>query len=258
MGGVGQLYQGDLDLGRLAARRLIERGAGPDVLVEDFYYGAVAVAQRLQELEPEGLVLVGAVAGGRSPGSVLRRRVTRPLREPKAAQASVADAVTGYVTLDLLIDVCSSLGALPERTTAIEVEPASSQPSEHLSPEVSEALGEAVEMAVAEARRIPVLNLADLIGEALSEGRISRCEALEAMEDLLTELRFADEEGRWGAAFALRDRVRMKVAEGRTGEGMSHLDWGLWWTLLEALDRLQSLEAVPDRSGQRSSSSPRF
>ena len=61
VGGVSELFQGDLDLGRLAVARLLDEDLGPGVLVEDLHYGAVAVAQRLEEVRPDTLVLVGAV-----------------------------------------------------------------------------------------------------------------------------------------------------------------------------------------------------
>ena len=62
VGGVGELYQGDLDLGRRAVERLGTEDLGPGVLVEELHYGAVAVAQRLEDLRPDLLILIGAVA----------------------------------------------------------------------------------------------------------------------------------------------------------------------------------------------------
>ena len=68
VGAVSQLYQGDLDFGRIALERLSEAGLGAGVALEPFDYGAVAVVQRLQELRPRALVLLGAQARGRRPG----------------------------------------------------------------------------------------------------------------------------------------------------------------------------------------------
>ena len=75
VGGVGQLYQGDLDLGRRAVERLRQEHLAAGVLVEDLHYGAVAVAQRLRDVAPDALVVVGAEVHGRTPGTVERRRV---------------------------------------------------------------------------------------------------------------------------------------------------------------------------------------
>ena len=147
VGGVGQLYQGDLDFGRVALERLGD--IGPGIVVEDLSYGAVAVAQRLEELAPERLVLVGAVARGRPPGTVERRAVTT-VAAPEQVQRSVADAVTGYVHIDLVLDVAGGLGVLPADTVVVEVEPATVEPSVRLSPVIERALDEALALVRAE------------------------------------------------------------------------------------------------------------
>jgi hypothetical protein len=146
IGGVAHLYQGDLDLGRVAIERLRHEDLGTDVAVEEFSYGAVAVAQRLEELRPELLLLVGAKARGREAGSV-DRRVLQPLpRAPVEAQASIADAVTGYIDMDLVLEVAQALHALPRRVVTIEVEPANTDPSERLSPLAEAALGQVIQI----------------------------------------------------------------------------------------------------------------
>jgi hydrogenase maturation protease len=244
VGGVGQLYQGDLDLGRLAAERLAGQPLGPDVLVEDLHYGAVAVAQRLQELRPRALVLVGAVARGRPPGRVERRRIGDLRLPPEQVQRAVADAVTGYVTLDLVVDVAVGLGALPARTTVVEVEPAGTGPAEDLSPQAKAALDVAIRLVWAEVRRIPLMELADKLRVRSQGAGLEPAPALDTLRDLLGELGQLEEHGRWGATFVLRDRLRRRIADGDTGFGMDHLDWGLWWALIEELDRLQPLEAA--------------
>lgn len=244
VGGVGQLYQGDLDLGRLAVERLAAEALGPDVLVEELHYGAVAVAQRLQELRPGALVLVGAVARGRPPGAVQRRPIQDLRLPPERVQRAVGDAVTGYVTLDLLVEVAAGLGALPARTTAIEVEPARTGPAERLSGQAQAALETALGLVRAELRRIPLLELADQLRARSHQVRLEPAPALEVLRDLLGELEGLDRHGRWGATFSLRDRLRRRIADGDTGFGMDHLDWGLWWALIEELDRLQPLETA--------------
>lgn len=145
VGGVAELWQGDLDLGRLAAARLADEELGPDVVVEDLHYGAVAVAQRLEELRPDVLVLVGAAERGRTPGAVERRELGPPEITAEEAQAAVGDAVTGYVTIDLVVEVAWALGALPPRTVAVEVEPHATEPGEPLSAAASAGLEAALE-----------------------------------------------------------------------------------------------------------------
>lgn len=148
VGGIGELWQGDLDLGRRAAERLTIEDLGADVLVEDLSYGAVAVAQRLEELAPDALILVGAVRRGASQGSVRRRLVVDDESTPSAVAAeSVRHAITGYVDVDLVVDVAAALGALPVRTVVVEVEPATTGPSTELSAAGAAGLDAAIALA---------------------------------------------------------------------------------------------------------------
>ena len=152
VGGVGHLYQGDLDLGRIAVERLRHDDLGGDVIVEEFSYGAVAVAQRLEELRPTALVLVAAAERGRQPGAVERRLIVDLGLTPDEVQRAVIDAVTGYIHIDLVLEVAAGLGALPARTVAIEVEPARTHPSELLSPTAEAGLTEALGLVRDEVR----------------------------------------------------------------------------------------------------------
>lgn len=133
--------------------RLRHEDLGAEVLVEEFSYGAVAVAQRLQELAPDALILVGAVARGREPGSVERREIVPLPRPPSEVQRWIADAVTGFIDIDLVLEVAHGLGALPARTVTIEVEPATTEPSTTLSPSGEAGLARALELTRAELRR---------------------------------------------------------------------------------------------------------
>jgi hydrogenase maturation protease len=244
VGGVGEVFQGDLDLGRVAVDRLAAEDLGRDVAVEELHYGAVAVVQRLEDLRPELLVLVGAARRGRPPGTVERRRIRALDLDVETVQAAVHDAATGYVTIDLVVEVGSGFGALPERTVAIEVEPAHVGPLAELSPTAQAGLEVALGLVRAEVRRAPLLSVAAQLRDILATGRLERAPAVTAMEELLAELELLDSDGRWGRAFALRELVRHRIAAGSTPDGMEHLDWALWWTLLEELDRLQPVEAV--------------
>jgi hydrogenase maturation protease len=153
VGGVGHLYQGDLDFGRVAVERLAHDDLGEDVVVEEFSYGAVAVAQRLQELAPEALVLIGATSRGRRPGTVERREVAILPRSPEEIQSAIVDAVTGYIDLDLVLEVAQGLEALPPHVVTIEVEPARTEPSAWLSPEAERGVLEAIALVRAEVDR---------------------------------------------------------------------------------------------------------
>lgn len=167
--GVAELFQGDLDLGRRAVERLAAEGLGDGVIVEELSYGGVAVAQRLEDLRPEVLVLIAAHPRGRVPGSVERREIGPPEPSPAELQLAVGDAVTGYVTINLLIEVAQAFKVLPARTVCFEVEPASVRPSEEMTPEAEAGLEEALELVRAEVmalRRAPGTSDAELVRDA--------------------------------------------------------------------------------------------
>ncbi len=150
VGGVSELFQHDLDLGRLVIERLQAEDLGAGVVVEELHYGAVAVAQRLEDLCPTALVLVSAVRRGRVPGTVERRRIDPPQLATADVQAAVGDAVTGYVHPDLVIEVAAALGVLPPRTVTVEVEPEVTGPGEGLSGSVAATLDVVLDLVRAE------------------------------------------------------------------------------------------------------------
>ncbi len=243
VGGVGELFQGDLDLGRIAAERLQRESFAPEVLIEELHYGAVAVSQRLEELRPSAFLLVGAVRRGRRAGEVERCVVTAPHLDVGQVQAAVGDAVTGYVGIDLIIEVAGAFGTLPRRTVAIEVEPASLGPGEGLSPAAEQGLSQALHLVRTEIARQPLFDLADELRPLVGGDRISVSPALTEIRALLSELRRLHERARWGRSFVLRDRLKQALTSTHSGEGMNSTDWALWWALVEELDRLQALEA---------------
>lgn len=247
IGGVSQLFQSDMDLGRQAAERLAEEDLGQGVVVEDLHYGAVVVTQFLEELEPDALVLVGAVERDREPGSVERRRIENIEIDTEEVQTAVRDAATGYVDMDLVLEVAWGLGALPPRTVSVEVEPSETGPGEGLSAACEQALERALELVREEVRLTPLFDLARMVEESLEGRSLEAAEALDAMQDLLTQLEVRDREGRWGRTFAERDRLKLAIAEGSISERMTHPDWAMWWALIEELDRLERWAAEPPR-----------
>ncbi len=243
VGGVSELFQSDLDLGRLAIERLEGEALGPDILVEELHYGAVAVAQRLQEVRPEGLVLISAVLRGRPVGTVERRLVDAPQLGPAELQAAVGDAVTGYVHVDLVVDVAAGLGVLPPRTVAVEVEPEKTSSGEGLSPSAQTGLEVALGLVRDELRRLPLLRLAAELRPLLDGERLEPSASRDTLRQLLGQLENLDRDGRWGRTFSLRDALRLSIAHDLSSEGMDHRDWALWWALIEELDRLEAAEA---------------
>lgn len=240
VGGVGELYQGDLDVGRRVADLLVTDDLGSEVAVEDLYYGAVAVAQRIEDLDPDSLVLVGGVARGRQPGTVHRRRVPTPRLDAAQLQTAVGDAVTGYVALDLVVEVAAGLGTLPARVVAVEVEPVDVGPNEQLSPGVAALLPGVVERVRREVWIAPLYVLVDRLATLLADGHLDDAPAVRTLQRLITELGEREGSDRWGTAFRDRDELRGRLALGQVPEGMDHRDWALTWNLVEELDHLEA------------------
>lgn len=249
VGGVGELYQGDLDVGRRVAEALQAEDLGPSVAVEDMHYGAVAVVQRIEDLAPDSLILVGAIVRTRTPGTVHRRRVPPPALDDATLQVAVGDAVTGYVSLDLVVEVAAGLGALPRRVVSIEVEPVRAGPSEQLSPEVEALLPSVIDLARREAQLAPLYVLVDRVDGLLRDGHLEDAPVTRTLQDLVRELRTVEGTDRWGGALTLRDDLRARLGDGAAPERMDHPDWALAWNLVEELDHRGAADVLPPTSG---------
>jgi hydrogenase maturation protease len=131
------------------AFEVIERlnGDAPDgVEIEDVSYHPVGFTQNLQDRPPyDRIVLIASVARGRAPGTVTAYRWDQKLPDKEEVQTRVSEAVTGVISLDNTLVVCGALGGFPEDVRVVEIEPASEEWGEQLSPEVEERLPEIVE-----------------------------------------------------------------------------------------------------------------
>ncbi len=147
VGGVGYRYLRDGAVGPYMADRL-EAGATNGVEVEDLGYHPVGFTQNLQDRPAyDRIVLVGAIARGREPGTVTAYRWDRVLPSPKEIQERVTEAVTGVISLDNLLIVTEAFGAFPEDVRVVEIEPADEGWGDGFSPEIEAKLGE-IEEAV--------------------------------------------------------------------------------------------------------------
>ncbi|HEX6586323.1 MAG TPA: hydrogenase maturation protease [Solirubrobacterales bacterium] len=145
VGGIGYRNLRDGSVGIHVIERLADR-ASDAVEVEDVSYHPVGLSQNLQEREPyDRVVLVGAAARGRAPGTVSAYRWDGALPDPDEIQTRVSEAVTGVISLDNTLIVCGALGGFPDDVRVVEVEPASEQWGEELSSEIEERLPEIVE-----------------------------------------------------------------------------------------------------------------
>lgn len=141
VGGVGYRSLRDGSLGPYFADRLGER-AGDGIEVEDLSYHPVGLHQNLTDREPyDRLVLVAAVRRpGREPGTVETYRWDHRLPDRDDVQERVNEAVTGVISLDNLLIVCTAFGGLPEDTRVVEVEPADEEWGEGFSPVIEAKL----------------------------------------------------------------------------------------------------------------------
>ncbi|MGI8537695.1 MAG: hypothetical protein ACR2K2_14710 [Mycobacteriales bacterium] len=244
IGGVSELFQTDLDVGRLVVNQLQAEYLGPGVVIEELHYGAVAVAQRFEDLRPATLILVSAVVRDRPPGTIERRLIVPPELSSAEVQGAVGDAVTGYVHPDLIVEIATALGLLPPRTVAVEVEPEVVTSGDGLTPCVAAVMDDLLEMVRTEVRRAPLIALANDLRPTFEDDRLQESAPTAAARELLDELLLLDREGRWGRAFSARDRLQLAIASSDSSEGMSHQDWALWWTLIEEVGRLEVAETV--------------
>lgn len=242
VGGVGELFQGDLDLGRVVVERLAEVELPGGTVLEELHYGAIAVAQRLEELGPDALVLVGAKVRGGAPGSIRRRVVGDLDLDVAAVQRSVSDAGVGYVDLDLVVDVAWGLQVLPGRTVVIEVEPADTGPGEGLSEPVGAVLPDVVARVRAEVERVGLFDLVARVRPRLGPGVLGPSDVRDALRGLVAALDELDQrvqaEQGWDRTFVACDQLRRAISDGHTSERMDHADWGMTWGLLEEVERL--------------------
>ena len=145
IGGIGYRNLRDGSIGLHVIERLADR-AGDGLEVEDVSYHPVGLSQNLQERpDYDRVILVGAVARGRSPGTISAYRWDGVLPDEREIQTRVSEAVTGVISLDNTLVVCGALGGLPDDVRVVEVEPASEDWGEELSPAIEERLPEIVE-----------------------------------------------------------------------------------------------------------------
>lgn len=153
LAGVGYRNLRDLSAGPLAVERF-----GPStetVDVEDLSYGPVDVLFLLQRRDPyAAAIFIAAVHRGRPPGTVTRLDWTAPGTTTDALQERVAEAVTGVISIDNLLEICAHFGALPAEVVLIEIEPADDGWGEELSVAGQAALESATALARLEVRRV--------------------------------------------------------------------------------------------------------
>jgi len=123
VGGIGLPWLRDLDFGTQFVRRVEGLDWPEGVILEDLSYAGHRVLHRLQELQPEKVVLVGAFPRGRVPGSV--RRYVLDLTPPDGDEVHerLTESIGGVIDLDHTLAIVRYWNGFPTDTVVIEVEP---------------------------------------------------------------------------------------------------------------------------------------
>ena len=154
IGGVGYRNLRDHSLGIVMSDELEALAQPPALLVEDLCYGPVAVAQwfldEAREAPITRAVFITAIErhDGRPPGTISSYRWDHALPSGDEIQRCVVDAVTGVIFLDNTLIVVEWMGALPNETIVIEVEPLEHAFGDEMSPAVAAAYAEVRRLAL--------------------------------------------------------------------------------------------------------------
>ncbi len=153
IGGVGYRNLRDHSLGIVMSDELEALARPPSLMVEDLCYGPVAVAQWfLDEARTypftRAIFITAIEREQRPPGTISAYRWNHELPSADLIQRCVVDAVTGVILLDNTLVVIEWMGALPEETIVIEVEPLEHAFGDEMSPAVADAYAQVRELAL--------------------------------------------------------------------------------------------------------------
>jgi hydrogenase maturation protease len=125
VGGIGLPWLRDLDFGTQFIRRIEGEDWPPGVTVEDLSYSGHRVLDRLKELKPHKVILVGAMPRDVDPAGTIRRYqldITPP-EEDEELKERLSEAIGGIIDLDHTLAIVRWGKGFPEDTVVIEVEP---------------------------------------------------------------------------------------------------------------------------------------
>ena len=125
VGGIGLPWLRDLDFGTQFIRRIEGEEWPEGVYLEDLSYAGHRVLDRLKEVRPHKVVLVGCMPRDVDPAGTIRRYqldVTPPEDTPEL-QERLAEAAGGIIDLDHTLSIVRWGKGFPADTVVIEVEP---------------------------------------------------------------------------------------------------------------------------------------
>lgn len=141
--GVGYTYLYDWSVGPKVAAQLMGHDFPPGVDIDDWSFGPLDAVYRLRDEQPpyDRVVFFGSIERGRPVGTVTRHVWDKAeLPGPDRIQDAIGEAISGVISIDNLVFVCSAFDALPE-CVMLEVEPTPEQTfSDDFSPEVTKAI----------------------------------------------------------------------------------------------------------------------
>jgi hydrogenase maturation protease len=139
--GIGNIFQGDDAFGVEVAQRLLRRGLGAGVRVEDFGIRGYDLAYALMD-DFDAAILVDATARGGAPGTLYTIEPEVPQDEATPMSAHSLDPAS-------VLRMVQALGAHPKRVLVVGCEPAELGGEEGamgLSPAVAAAIEPAIAM----------------------------------------------------------------------------------------------------------------
>ncbi|MGH9279237.1 MAG: hydrogenase maturation protease [Acidimicrobiales bacterium] len=125
VGGIGLPWLRDLDFGTQFIRRVEDEQWPKGVTVEDLSYSGHRVLDRLKELRPHKVILVGAMPRDVDPAGTIRRYqldITPPA-EDEELKERLSEAIGGIIDLDHTLAIVRWGKGFPQDTVVIEVEP---------------------------------------------------------------------------------------------------------------------------------------
>jgi len=124
VGGIGLPWLRDLDFGTQFVRRVQDVDWPAHVLVEDLSFAAHRVLDRLMEIGPSRVVLVGCMPREVDPpGTIRRYRLDLTPPPDEEVHERLGEAAGGIIDLDHTLAVVRYWKGFPEATTVIEIEP---------------------------------------------------------------------------------------------------------------------------------------
>ena len=124
IGGIGLPWLRDLDFGTQFVRRVEGLDWPEHVLVEDLSFAAHRVLDRIVEIGPSKVVLVGCMPREVDPPGTIRRYVLDLTPPPdEEVHERLGEAAGGIIDLDHTLAVVRYWKGFPEGTIVIEIEP---------------------------------------------------------------------------------------------------------------------------------------